>query len=81
MGKINYKKLKYVIDEWDPIKMFPSAPSDEYDIKTNKIYRFISENTTVEELASIIQNVFSRFFNEPFDYERCMIVAQKIFVE
>lgn len=76
---MNYTKLKSVIDEWDPINLFPSAPSNEYDIETDEIYRLISENTTVEELASIIQNVFSSFFNEPFNYERCMIVARKVF--
>lgn len=81
MEKINYKKLKSVIDVWDPIKLFPCAPSDEYDIETDEIYRLISEDTTVEELASIIQNVFSRYFNETFNYERCMIVAQKVFME
>ncbi|TCO79096.1 hypothetical protein [Marinisporobacter balticus] len=62
MPKINYQKLKSIIDEWDPIQLFPGAPDDEYIIEINTIYDLVDDSTNVEELVLIIRGVFLKYF-------------------
>ncbi|EAC2694899.1 DUF1871 domain-containing protein, partial [Listeria monocytogenes] len=32
-----YEKVEKIINDWDPIELFPLAPKDEYSQEINKI--------------------------------------------
>ncbi|MCT4620760.1 MAG: DUF1871 family protein [Marinisporobacter sp.] len=79
MTKINYEKLKKVIDAWDPEKLLSYAPDNEYNIEIQAIYDLINENTDVESLALIIHKVFMEYFNEDFKMSKCIDVSRQVF--
>lgn len=75
-----FKKIKPIIDNWDPIDLLPYSPNDEYDDEicqiANRIY-----GKSADEIAQIIFNVFSI----SFDYgsfqkslDECRTIALKI---
>lgn len=64
--------VKSVIDEWDLYGLLENgAPSDEYDIESREISHRISKNCTPEEIASVIAEVFNKYFDlhsQPSEY-------------
>ena len=73
--------LKNVIDEWDPINLFPAAPNDEYSAEIELIKRILSITNDPDEVARGIWQVFTRSFgNEIFDksIEECKLIANTI---
>ncbi len=51
IGKI-MEKLLDIINEWDPIGLFPMAPKDEYMNEAKKIYEYaVFNNVKVNDLA------------------------------
>jgi hypothetical protein len=57
----------------------PEAPSDEFDSESRKIAGRITVNSTVEEIAQVICDVFSKALDENFKIKNFMITAEKIY--
>jgi len=74
-----YKIVKKAIDEFDLFDLFPGAPSDEYDSESKKITEQINTNGSVEDIAKVIADVFSKAFNEEVETKHCMEPAEKIY--
>lgn len=78
---MTFEQIKVVIDNWDPIGLLEGeAPPDEYDIESRAIFEEAKGITSPEDLAKIIQRVFTRFFGESLSpsYESCLLASQKI---
>ncbi len=76
--------IKRIIDDWDPINLFPEAPENEYWSEIDSIIMECSNLNAKEELAKVIKSVFINSFNEDifrFSYEECLKIAEKIQVE
>jgi hypothetical protein len=83
MGELMNRIVKTIIDEWDPIDLFPLAPNDEYQNEIKEIVDFIykNENTSPLDLAKEINRVFTTRFGADVyekDVNECLLVAQKI---
>lgn len=55
-----------IINEWDPIELFPLAPNNEYYDETKKIFDFVlsDKNISVSALAKKIDEIFATAFGE-----------------
>ena len=56
------KKINAIVDEWDPIGLFPFAPKDEYLDESQEIYNAYKSGMDAKELAYIIHQVFLKSF-------------------
>ncbi|WP_239256420.1 DUF1871 domain-containing protein [Listeria ilorinensis] len=56
--------VKSVINEWDPINLFPLAPENEYEVEIASIGKFMEEssNMTVAKLSKRIGETFVEAF-------------------
>ncbi|EAC6974689.1 TPA: DUF1871 domain-containing protein, partial [Listeria monocytogenes] len=43
-----YEKVEKIINDWDPIELFPLAPKDEYSQEINKIISIVQENHNID---------------------------------
>jgi len=72
--------IKKHIDKMDRYGLLTSdAPADEYDIESKIIAAAITESSTIQEIASIIAEVFNRQFSDnqqPYLFMGC---AEKIY--
>ncbi len=80
---MNIEYISDIINDCDPIGLFPAAPVDEYDEEINKISEFLITNKNISqiELASYIKDVFlSSFGASVFKAEEkeCISIAKKI---
>lgn len=73
-----------IINEWDPIQLFPCAPSDEYQNEIIMIEKILSRNgrTDYLNLGFEIYNLFKKSFGD--DVFRCNLhdcdtIANKIY--
>ena len=78
--------IREIINEWDPIGLFPFAPADEYDTEITEIERVIYKNKdiSVEDLAEAIEEVFCRAFGDDVyvsNPQESEIVARKILMK
>lgn len=74
--------VKSVIDEWDPIDLFPWAPDDEYHSEIEEIQHLLRITDNPDELAEGIYEVFvesfgQRTFNK--SREECKQIAKILF--
>lgn len=74
------ENIEGIINEWDPIDLFPLAPIDEYKLEIEMIKKMISisPKITVEQLAVEVHNIFERRFgNDVFmkDLTECNDIA------
>ncbi|EDN8088244.1 DUF1871 family protein, partial [Listeria monocytogenes] len=55
-----YEKVEKIINDWDPIELFPLAPKDEYSQEINKIISIVQENPNIDMnvLAKGIRKIF-----------------------
>ena len=70
-----------IINEWDPIGLFPYAPVDEYHSEIAEIKHLLSISKTPEELANGIYAIFCGSFGKNiFDKskEECLSIALKL---
>lgn len=72
-----------IINEWDPIELFPLAPDDEYIREIEIIEKIVQNNSGISsnDLAYEIYHLFlERFGSEVFlcDIEDCLKIAMKI---
>ena len=75
--------VRNIINEWDPIGLFPYAPKDEYDAEIMAIEEILENNCdiTVPNLAEEINNIFIRYFGEDIytsSSKGCEEVSRKI---
>jgi len=73
--------IKSIIDEWDPIGLFPHAPSNEYHSEIAEIEELLSHLACEAELAKGIYNVFLSSFNSEIfkkSMDECTLIARKI---
>lgn len=77
--------IKKIIDDWDPIDIFPYAPENEYDYEINRISEeldILSFSSNLKaELAKAIYRICRESFGEGVikcNYEKCMIIAEEI---
>lgn len=67
--EIIYHIVKKNVDLWNPEELLPYAPDDEYDIESKQIAKQVKINHTVDELAEIVAQVFSKGFGRQYDIE------------
>lgn len=83
-GIITNMHIKKVIDEWDPIDLFPDAPDDEYDNEILMVQQYIKNCNGVidqDKLADKIKEIFeSQFGSDVFGYvvDECRSIAENI---
>lgn len=74
--------IKRVIDELDPMGLFPrledGAPIDEYMPEVRAIEESLVRGMTSLEIAQLIQEVIYYFFDKKMDIEECKYAARKI---
>lgn len=78
-----YKKIEKVINDWDPMGLFPYAPEDEYSLEINQIVDVLENqpNITTEQLDGKINELFNRMFGvSDFQAEKAHI-AERILAE
>ncbi len=51
--------VKEIIDNWDPLDLFPFCPQDEYDCEIRKIEEFMKETKDEKELGEYIYAIYS----------------------
>jgi len=78
--------IEKIINQWDPIGLFPGAPQDEYKDEINSIYLFTKNNNnlTIESLADEIYKIFIKSFGEDIfalKKEDCRNIAVAIIKE
>lgn len=76
-------KIRFIINEWDPLEIFPYAPADEYNLEIVEILEFLekSKDISVTSLGNQIYIIFLKtlgkdVFNKSI--KECIEVAQKI---
>ncbi|WP_026892176.1 DUF1871 family protein [Lacrimispora aerotolerans] len=75
------EKVAKIINDWDPIDLFPYSPKDEYEMEIDLISKLLDESTDLEHIANCISTVFtSRFGDDVFTkkYNECFNIAKKI---
>lgn len=77
--EVIYHIVKKNVDLWDPVGLLPYAPDNEYDIESKQIAKQVKLNHTVEELAEIISQVFSKGFGREYAAKCCSEVAEAIY--
>jgi hypothetical protein len=74
--------IKKVIDKHDPIGLLSiGAPDDEYIPEVKRLAPQIKKDMTVQELSTLIYDVFVEMFSEPIDKSLCDKMAQEILSE
>lgn len=73
-----------IINDWDPIDLFPYAPKDEYEVEIDMINKLLNESTDLEHLANNINTVLTRRFGDDVftkKYNECFNIAKKILID
>lgn len=74
--------IKTIINEWDPIDLFPYAPEDEYEEEIRLLDDFIRVNDpNTEMLTNEIHRVFQKRFGADvfkLNKSECNDIAEKI---
>ena len=81
--KIMINRIKTIINNWDPVNLFPHAPDDEYSSEINKICSFIEDNKdhALDKLGQEILKIFIDSFGKDIflkTSEQCKEIACKI---
>ena len=79
--QVLYGIVKKEIDEWDAYALLAGgSPDDEFDAESRKIANKLTNDSTMQDIAYIISNIFTASFDDPenFKAEMCLDVAQKI---
>ncbi|MDF2884630.1 MAG: hypothetical protein K0R54_5199 [Clostridiaceae bacterium] len=74
--------IRTIINDWDPIGLFPMAPGDEYISEIEKIQEVLKLNNyiTIEQLAFEINNIFLKAFGDDV-YTKSLNECKKIAAE
>ena len=77
------EKIEKVINEWDPLELFPFAPKDEYILEIQELSAIIESKKicSVDILGQEIYDLFLRTLGEEIfngSLEKCTEIAKKI---
>ncbi len=75
------KVVEEIINNWDPIELFPYSPKDEYKNEIALIIAALKETKDISEVALKIQKIFIKSFgNDVFkrDTNECVSIAESI---
>lgn len=81
---INYDKNKYsivkeVVDQYDLDGLLDwGRPMGEYDIASEMISKAISEESSIEEIATISQDTLNSLFGYGHEPDSCLMMATQI---
>ena len=78
---MNRTIVEEIINNWDPIGLFPFSPKDEYSSELDSISKFLKGNSDNELLANHIYEIFVRNFGEDvFEKSKadCALIAKKL---
>lgn len=72
--------IKGIINDWDPIDVFPLFPEDEYDEEIDMVIEAVNRLHTKEELGEDIYRIFKEQLGSGFLREKkeCIEIANKI---
>jgi hypothetical protein len=75
--------LKEIINDWDPINLFPCAPNDEYNPKIVEIEGLLKNSSEISDISVAIYSVFRKYFGNVFkkSVNDCDYIAKKILQE
>ncbi|WP_171313850.1 DUF1871 family protein [Enterococcus cecorum] len=61
-----YDKVEKIINEWDPIELFPMGPKDEYSQEIKKIVNILKDKSSLdkEKLANSLKMIFVESFGK-----------------
>lgn len=83
--KANKKQLiQHIINEWDPIDLFPMAPENEYEDEIAQICNLLNEESlSIERIEERIEKIFTKSFGEDVFCSftskcKCREVAEKL---
>lgn len=77
--------IKDIINEWDPIGLFPMAPKDEYEDEINQITMMLQDrDLSIEKIEENIEKIFTKSFGEDLFYaftskHKCREIAEKLY--
>lgn len=76
-------KITKIINEWDPINLFPMTPEDEYVREIESLNKIVHDNTeiSVDDLAVEIHQLFTKRFGSDVylrELKECLKVADEI---
>lgn len=77
------KKVEIVINDWDPLDLFPYAPKDEYKLEIKELVAYLENEKmcSADKLGKKIYELFLRTLGSDVftkTTENCIEVAQKI---
>lgn len=77
------EKVEMIINEWDPLGLFPYAPKDEYRLEVKELVTYLENEKicSIEKLGKKIYELFLRTLEKDVftkTIENCMEIAQKI---
>lgn len=75
------EQVAKIINEWDPIDLFPYSPKDEYQVEIDLVSKSIDGSTDIEYLTNSISAIFTKRFGDDVftrGYNECMDIARKI---
>jgi len=81
---VKYNKIEKIINDWDPINLFPYSPPDEYRTEIEKIYNSCDKVCDKEALGRLIYKVFVDEFGDDvfkFNVNKCVEIAGLILSE
>ena len=69
-----------IVNQWDPIGLFPLCPHDEYSPEIEKIQNAMCTALSKEVLGKEIFQIFSSAFVESFtkSEQECILIADRI---
>ena len=75
--------LKEIINDWDPINLFPGAPDDEYNPEIVEIEKSLRHLNETNDISVAIHSVFCKYFGNVFkeSISDCNYIAKKILQE
>ena len=76
-------KIRDVINEWDPIGLFPCAPDDEYEIEIKNIEEELNKIKSEKLLARAIYSIFINAFGEDVfkkSLTECTVIARQLMI-
>ena len=75
------EKIRFCINNWDPIGLMAICPPDEYEPEIRDIYKkFIEQKQDKLLLGKIIFDIFKYYFGDTFikSYDECNKIAALI---
>ena len=72
--------IRGLVNEIDPMNLFPGCPEDEYDAEVSDILSGLIGCKSPEEINLLVQNVFRKWFDEEIELSRFYNIGDKLFM-